>query len=144
MLGESGKITGEKENKCTKDGQLKDYKIFNFDGEPRLIQVDFDRFTEHKRNLYSTDWEYIKAQIQYPSRPEKEISRPDRLEEMLALAGQLSKGYPYLRTDFYCNEDGIYFGELTFYPESGFGAFYPQEFGKEMGQWLRMPQDASE
>jgi hypothetical protein len=32
--------------------ELKDYKFFCFDGEPRLIQVDFDRFRNHKRNLY--------------------------------------------------------------------------------------------
>ena len=34
------------------NGDLLDYKVFNFNGEPKLIQVDFDRFKEHKRNLY--------------------------------------------------------------------------------------------
>ena len=36
--------------------ELKDYKIYTFGGEPYLIQVDFDRFHNHRRNLYTTEW----------------------------------------------------------------------------------------
>lgn len=32
---------------------LNDYKVFCFNGEPKMIQVDYARFTEHKRNLYT-------------------------------------------------------------------------------------------
>ena len=28
--------------------ELKDYKFFCFDGVPRLVQIDFDRYTNHK------------------------------------------------------------------------------------------------
>ena len=62
--------------------ELKDYKIFAFDGEPFIIQVDYDRFTEHKRNLYTTNWNYINAAIKYPTNPQHAISRPECLDKM--------------------------------------------------------------
>ena len=33
-----------------------DYKIHCFHGQSRIIQVDLDRFIDHKRNLYDTEW----------------------------------------------------------------------------------------
>ena len=117
----------------------KDYKIFNFDGEPKIIEVDYDRFVEHKRNLYTIDWQYIEAEIQYPADPDYHIERPERLEKMLGLARILSEGFSHVRTDFYCIDDHIYFGELTFYHGSGFEKFRPEKFGKEMGKWIKLP-----
>lgn len=32
--------------------ELKDYKIFCFNGEPEFIQIDYDKFTNHKRKFY--------------------------------------------------------------------------------------------
>ena len=28
-----------------------DYKVFCFNGDPKYIQVDYDRFDQHKRNI---------------------------------------------------------------------------------------------
>ena len=119
--------------------ELKDYKIFNFDGMPHLIQVDYDRFTLHKRNLYSTDWKYIEAAIQYPTDPDHMIAEPQKLDEMLELAHKLSEGFPHVRTDFYNIEGRILFGELTLNHGSGFERFTPPELALSMGQWLTLP-----
>lgn len=116
--------------------ELKDYKVFNFSGVPKLIQVDFDRFVGHKRNLYSPAWELIDAEIGYPSDKMHEIARPERLEEMLEMAKKLSIGMPYIRTDFYSIHDHIYFGELTLYHAGGFAQFKPEEFGEKLGNWI--------
>lgn len=121
------------------DADLKDYKIFNFWGQPRMIQVDYDRFTNHRRNLYSVDWEYIDASIQYPTDPNIKIPKPVCLEEMLKLAKILSKDIPFVRTDFYCIDNRVYFGELTFYHGSGFEDFHPKNFGLELGVYLDLP-----
>lgn len=58
---------------------------------------------------------------------------------MLELASKLSAAHPFLRTDFYCIDGQVYFGELTFFPESGFGRFDPDTFGVEAGNWLKLP-----
>ena len=36
---------------CDDPYGLNDYKVFCFNGEPKMIQVDYARFTGHKRNL---------------------------------------------------------------------------------------------
>ncbi len=118
--------------------ELKDYKILNFNGKPRLIDVDYNRFTGHMRNLYTTDWKYIDASIEYPNDPEHQIKRPEQLSQMLELAGYLSEGVPFLRTDFYVINDKIYFGEFTFFHESGMGKFTPENLNEEMGKWIRL------
>lgn len=122
-------------------GELNDYKVFNFDGCPKLIQVDYDRFTDHKRNLYTPDWKYIDASIKFPNDRNHIIPKPVCLQEMLCLASTLSRGFAHVRTDFYCIDDKLYFGEMTFYHGSGFEKFTPEEFGLEVGSWLKIPHD---
>ena len=121
------------------DVELKDYKIFNFDGQPKMIQVDYDRFAEHKRNLYTTDWKYIEAVICYPTDPSHKIACPKNLEKMLELAHTLSEGYPHVRTDFYNIDGRILFGELTLCHGAGMEIFDPPEFGLTVGKWLKLP-----
>ena len=90
--------------------------------------MDFSRFTEHKRNIYDTDWKFIKElKINYPSDPNRYIEKPKNLEMMLQLAEKLSKEIPFLRTDFYVINEKIYFGELTFYHGSGLEKFKPEK-----------------
>ncbi|MCY3036066.1 ATP-grasp fold amidoligase family protein [Aerococcus sp. Group 2] len=39
-------------------GQLNDYKFLCFGGKVYYCWVDFDRYDEHKRNIYNLDWSY--------------------------------------------------------------------------------------
>ncbi len=119
--------------------ELKDYKIFCFNGKAKIIQVDYGRFTNHKRNLYDTEWQYIPASIKLPTDPNVVIKKPSKLETMLKLAEILAKDYPHVRVDFYSINDKIYFGELTFYHGSGFEKFEPEEFGLTMGNLIELP-----
>ena len=80
--------------------ELKDYKIYTFGGEPYLIQVDFDRFHNHRRNLYTTKWEYIDETIEYPTDLNVKIAKPEHLEEMLECSRKLAEGTISLCTDF--------------------------------------------
>ncbi len=128
MVDESGK-------------ELKDYKIFCFNGHPKLIQVDFDRFSNHKRNIYSIDWEFKDVRIKYPNSSEVVIKKPDKLNEMLDCAKKLSEGISHVRVDFYSINDSIYFGEMTFYHGSGFEKFYPDDLENEVGKWIQLNFD---
>lgn len=121
--------------------ELKDYKVFCFNGKPKLIQVDYNRFVNHKRNLYDIKWNYINASIKYPTDSSFAIKKPDKLEEMLKLAEKLAKNYPHVRVDFYNINGKIYFGEMTFYHGSGFEEFHPSEIGKLFGNWIKLPFD---
>lgn len=121
------------------DTELKDYKIFNFNGEPYCIQVDFDRFNGHKKNMYTIDWELMDISFNYPSHPEIEINKPVNLDEMLELSRKLAVGEPYVRVDFYSVNGNAYVGEITFFPASGYGKFTPEKMDKEFGDMIHLP-----
>ena len=119
---------------------LRDYKIFCFNGEPKLIQVDANRFNDHKRNYYDLDWNLLDISIDVPSDTETIIHPPERLSEMIVLSKVLSKKFPHVRVDFYEVDQKIIFGELTFFHSSGFGQFHPAEYEIEWGNYLELPK----
>lgn len=119
--------------------ELKDFKIFCFNGEPKLIQVDFNRFIEHKRNLYTIDWQFVDASIEYPNQQSFIVPRPKKLDDMLRCARLLSRNMAHVRIDFYSINDQAFFGEMTFYHGSGYEKFEPESLGIKMGSWIQLP-----
>ncbi|GHV12784.1 glycosyl transferase [Spirochaetia bacterium] len=120
--------------------ELKDYKIFCFNGEPKIIKVDFNRFIDHKANFYSIQWEYLPITSNYPPDKDIIIKKPETLDLMLDLAGKLSSSLPHVRVDFYVIDKKIYFGELTFFHASGHTRFAPPEWDAIIGSWMKLPQ----
>ena len=118
--------------------QLKDYKVFCFNGEPKFIEVDYDRYVEHKLNVYDLDWNYIDFYMTSHNDPNVMIEKPKKLELMLELYRKISKDIKFLRVDFYSIGDKLYFGELTFHPGSGFIDFYPKEYDWKLGKMLNL------
>ena len=109
-----------------------DYKIFVFYGKAKLIQVDTDRFTEHKRAFFDIDWSRLPFSLEFPleTRP---IERPVTLDRMIDAAEKLAEGLPFVRVDFYEVDGRPYFGEMTFFPGSGTERFHPLEWDHRIG-----------
>lgn len=115
-----------------------DFKFFVFHGRARMVQVDFDRFGEHLRSLYTPSWETLDARSQkYPRGID--IEPPRALPEMLEIAEALGAETDFVRVDLYCIGARVVFGELTNYPEAGGGAFDPPEFDRQLGRWWSPP-----
>lgn len=119
---------------------LKDYKVFCFNGKPQFIQVDYDRFTYHKRRLYTIQWQRMEAKITYYDDLERKIARPVCLDKMLELSEKLAEETYFLRVDWYVVKEQIYFGEMTFYPGCGFEPITPDSFDAEWGKMLDLPE----
>ena len=115
------RIYAEKYMSDPNEEQLSDYKVFCFNGVPKIIQVDYDRYTGHKRQFFDTEWNRMDVSFHFPSDTKKRIAKPSVLEEMLELAKKLSLGFPHLRTDFYIIGNKLYVGEMTFFHGTGFG-----------------------
>ncbi len=113
---------------------VNDYKIFCYNGHAKYIIVDVDRYIGHKRNFYDREWHNLHITSDCPA-ADREIEKPENLEKMLAIAERLSEDFPYVRVDLYSVEGKVYFGELTFYPWSGYVQFLPDSadfmFGKD-------------
>ncbi len=122
--------------------ELRDYKFFCFDGAVKCFKVDFDRFVSHHANYYNREGALIDIGEQVcPPDHSKEITIPDNIGKMIELAEILTKGYPFLRADFYDVNGSIYFGELTFFPDSGFGEFTYEGNDRLLGSWLTLPKE---
>ena len=59
---------------------------------------------------------------------------------MIELAKILSTGIPHVRVDFYEMNGRVYFGEMTFYDNSGFLKIHPDDWEIEWGNLIRLPQ----
>lgn len=111
---------------------IADYKFFCFNGQPEVIVYDTDRYVGHKRNFYDTDWNNLNVSSDCPQ-CDRNVPRPEGLDDMLKVAAELSKGFPFVRVDLYYVEGRVIFGELTFYPWSGYVQFVPDSFDFELG-----------
>lgn len=114
-----------------------DFKFFCFNGRAELIQVDFDRFGNQKRNLYDRNFNKINATLLYPNYP-GDVKKPPHLENAVKLAETLAVGINFVRVDLYLPDKHIYFGELTNYPGAGFVPFKPEEMEYKMGSLLKL------
>lgn len=131
------RIIAEKyiEDKSSDEGDLKDYKFMCFNGKVHCSFVCSERKTNLKVSFFDRDWNPMPFERHYP-RSDKLIPKPVHYEEMIRLSEVLSQGIPFVRVDFYDVEDKIYFGELTFFPGSGFEEFTPEIWDVKLGSLI--------
>ncbi len=135
------RIIAEKYMEDSQIKQLRDYKFFCFDGHVRCYKIDFDRFVYHRANYFDADGNLMKlGEVVCPPKFDEELQQPRNKELMMQLAEKLSEGIPFVRVDFYEVDEKVYFGELTFYPNSGFGKFVYKENDELLGSWLKLPE----
>ncbi|MFT6989209.1 MAG: hypothetical protein ACJASL_001177 [Paraglaciecola sp.] len=113
----------------------RDYKFHVFkneDGFVTYLAVDFDRGDGMTRNFYDRNGTRLPFGCNHPTN-EKSIDEVKNLQKMFDLAEELASDFDYVRVDFYNVDGKIYFGELTFAPQSGFNLFYPPLYDFEFG-----------
>ena len=121
--------------------ELRDYKFFCFDGNVKVFKVDFGRFTEHHANYYDKNMQLLLLQEKEFPRDEKmKIIFPITIGKMIEMAESLSRGFSFVRIDFYDVNGHIYFGEITLYPNSGYGVIEPEEWDYKLGEWIKLPE----
>lgn len=124
------------------DAELRDYKFFCFDGKVKFLYVATDRFKEGeevKFTFFDEDYNFLPIVHGHPYAdplPEK----PSKFDEMKKLAEKLSSGIPHVRVDMYEANGKIYFSEFTFYNNSGFLPFEPDEWDTKFGEYLKLPE----
>lgn len=136
------RIIAEKymEDKSGETGELTDYKYMCFGGKVQCVFTCTERYTEGLRvTFFDREWNELPFERHYP-KSEKPIPKPEKFEEMIELSEKLSKNIPFVRVDFYEVGGSVYFGEMTFYPGSGFEEFTPTSADYELGQWIELPE----
>ncbi len=119
--------------------ELKDYKIFCFDGEPKFLFVATGRQQHDTRfDFYDLEFNHLPVLNGHPNADVWPV-KPKNYEEMLEISRKLSKGIPHVRVDLYNVNGKVYFGELTFFHWSGIVPFEPMEWDYKFGEFLNLP-----
>jgi hypothetical protein len=85
------------------------YKIFCWRGEPKLVQVGLVQPSQDPRRYFDAQWNEVSSDgALYTPLP-----KPERLDEMLALARALSSRFDLVRVDLYVLRDTVLVGEIT-------------------------------
>nr|MDD5836981.1 ATP-grasp fold amidoligase family protein [Eubacteriales bacterium] len=123
-------------------GELRDYKFFCFNGEPRFMQLEVGRYTNHNtRNFYDMDWNLMPFGKSIPHNPAVVVPKPYLFDEMKRIAKDLCKPFQFVRVDMYQANGKIYFGELTFFPAGGAPDFIPAEYDKIVGDMWKLEEN---
>jgi hypothetical protein len=116
-----------------------DYKFFVFDGTVRMIQVDSDRFVDHRRSLFDPRWHLMGTSVY--AQPPTPPPAPPHLGRMVSMAETLASGFAFVRVDMYDLPDRLLIGEISCYPESGRCRFTPEALDRLLGCfWSLAPE----
>ena len=123
-------------------GELRDYKFFCFNGEPKYMLLVSGRQAGKKRfDYFDLNWNHLPVHDVGCPGAERLPAKPNNFEEMIFIAKKLSKGMTHVRVDLYNINCKIFFGELTFFDGSGLSVYDPREWDFKFGQFLKLPID---
>lgn len=121
--------------------ELRDYKFMCFNGVVKCIFVFSNRYSPTGLNIdiYDVNWNLMPFGRPNIASTGVKIPKPKNFQKMIQYAEKLAVNIPFIRVDFYEVNGHLHFGELTFYPASGFGRFAPEYYDDILGSWLKLP-----
>lgn len=123
------------------NGDIPDYKLFCYNGKPKVVLVIEDRFKKVKTKKTFLDINWNILPIRRPKcKINEKIEKPENFDEMIKIASKLAEPFPFVRVDFYYLKNKIYIGELTFYPGGGVEPFASKKQDYELGRMLKLPE----
>lgn len=123
------------------DGLLPaDYKLFCFDGEAKYVMLCTKRETGHPEfYFFDRDRKLVRLNKRGLAAPDDlTVDFPPAYDQLFCYAEKLSKGFPFVRADFYIERDRIIFGELTFTPCTGIDDNIPPEQNSFIGSLIKI------
>ncbi len=124
-------------------GTLEDVKVWCFHGRPKLIQVDHDRHSHHRRDLFSVEGALLPIERLAP-----QAGRPfgyrGQLPEILRLSQILSAGFSFARIDLYVLGDTVLVGEISSFADGCVSPFRPDSADRIVGRLFDEPDLALE
>lgn len=139
------RIIAEKYMEDSKTAELRDYKFFCFDENVYCCLICSGRYSSKGLHFTFFDRKYNVLPFECGCPSEKNgLPKPSQYDKMIELAEQLSQNIPFVRVDFYEIDGNVYFGELTFFPVSGYIQFDPEEWDLKLGNMLKLPEKKSE
>ena len=132
------RILAEKYMEDQETQELRDYKIYTFEGKAMICMINQNRGIDTRADYFDREFHRLDLTWGY-KRADVSPKKPRNFERMFELAEVLCQGTHELRVDFYEVDGHIYFGELTFFDGSGFDRIEPNEWNIKLGSWVNLP-----
>jgi teichuronopeptide biosynthesis TupA-like protein len=130
-----------------RNNDIPDYKFFCFSGRVEYLYVMRNYVDNHDQgecSFFTRQFEKLPYSRSEYKPIAAHVDKPKNFNEMIRIAEILAKDFPHVRVDLYNVEGVIYFGELTFYPASGYTKFEPDDFDSIMGKKFQLPYRSSD
>lgn len=117
-----------------------DYKFHCFNGVPDNVMICLGRETgSTKFYFFNQQWNLLKYNITGKMASQDfTFDKPEMMDKMFEIARILSKELTFVRVDLYCENNKIYFGELTFFPETGLDSNLLEETDLAFGNMIKI------
>lgn len=116
-----------------------DYKIYCFNGQPKLVLVCSGRENSLKLDFFDLDWNRLN--IGYKKDESSNlIIKPSCFDDMVKYAKELSAPFLFVRIDFYDKDGKAILSELTFTPAANMANYYNDYGQYYLGSLLKLPK----
>lgn len=135
------RIIAEKYMEDSSDEELRDYKFYTFNGNPKFLLLATNRQSEGGPNFDYFDMEGNHLPLTnhwHPQNTETVPHMPQQYNKMQDLCKKLANNFPQARVDFYEVDGNILFGEMTFFDQGGFLRLHPDSWAREWGDLIRL------
>ena len=120
---------------------FRDFKIMCFNGKAHYMWINENVLDENKETCTTFDLDFIipPFNMNVGIRPNiKDMRKPRYFDDMIRMSNLLAEDFPFVRVDFFGNDEKIYFGELTFNSAAGYDVPYPVEYDKFLGDLMHI------
>lgn len=120
---------------------IKTYKFYCFNGIPEVCYVSSNGENGEKDlylDYFDMDWKWLPITLEGHIHSEEKVSKPQNFKEMIDIATELSKDFPFVRVDLYNVDGKVFFSELTFIPTGGNMKLTPETVLEDWGEKLNL------
>ena len=120
-----------------------DYKVYCFSGRAHCTMVCAGRGIDGYGAKYAVFDREGKTKLPYDKstlRNESNTPKPEAYEEMINIAEELSKPFPFVRLDFYCVNNKPIIGEMTFTPSGCIDLELTDSAQDILGNLIKLPE----
>ena len=116
-----------------------DYKIYCFNGEPKLTLVCTERTDNVKLDFMDLEWNQMDIGAN-GWESGKIPKKPESYNEMIKICRDLAKPFPFVRIDFYDYNGKPILGEMTFTPAGCAARYYNNKGLNLLGDMIELPE----
>ena len=119
---------------------LKNYEIYCFNGIPKLVMAESQKYQYPLLNLNNLNSNYLSFKVKTGYKIFSSLKKDKYIVKMVDLASILSVGFTFVKVDFYKINDKIYFNKMAFTTSSTIEDIIPKSLYRTLSALIKLPK----